>query len=182
VRSPSAREAAGRSYSHRSARRYRHDTRLYSAALATCVGCWPLSPIPNPPWARQAANATTSAAIVNALRIFPPFPSHMPRSGNMAAPSWFRASRVARRAIAGGRRCPMQPREPARLRTRRWHRRNHASTRPVPKAWSNIEEGSIMSKVLTIFALLVGLTACHVGGGFGIGANDHQPTRVASAE
>jgi hypothetical protein len=43
-------------------------------------------------------------------------------------------------------------------------------------------EGSIMSKVLTIFALLVGLTACHVGGGFGIGANDHQPTRVASAE
>jgi hypothetical protein len=43
-------------------------------------------------------------------------------------------------------------------------------------------EGSTMSKVLAIFALLVGLTACHVSGGFGVGANDHQPTRVASAE
>jgi len=39
-----------------------------------------------------------------------------------------------------------------------------------------------MSKVLAVLALLVGLTACHVGGGFGIGANDQQPTRVASAE
>jgi hypothetical protein len=60
--------------------------------------------------------------------------------------------------------------------------RNLAGARPVPKAWSEHREGSIMSKVLAIFALLVGLTACHVGGGFGIGANDHQPTRVASAE
>jgi hypothetical protein len=80
----------------------------------------------------------------------------------MAPLSWFRPPRVTAGARPG--------------------LRNLAGARPVPKAWSEHREGSIMSKVLAIFALLVGLTACHVGGGFGIGANDHQPTRVASAE
>jgi hypothetical protein len=38
-----------------------------------------------------------------------------------------------------------------------------------------------MRKALTIAALVVALAACRAHGGFGIGANDHQPTHVASA-
>jgi hypothetical protein len=42
-------------------------------------------------------------------------------------------------------------------------------------------KGGDMRKALTIAALVVALAACRAHGGFGIGANDHQPTHVASA-
>src|SRR6185437_2506263 len=56
--------------------------RGYSVALATRVAWCSFAPIPNPPWARQAANARISAAIVNALRISLPFKNFIPRPGN----------------------------------------------------------------------------------------------------
>jgi hypothetical protein len=37
-----------------------------------------------------------------------------------------------------------------------------------------------MKKAAALFALLVGLTACQVHGGFGVGENSQQPTHVAS--
>jgi len=110
----------------------------------------------------------------------------------VVVPRVARGDRVLRQAEEDVSGCPRN-RERARLKMKRPGRpvvawppfighRNHASPRPVPKAWPEHREGSTMTKVLAIFALLIGLTACHVGGGFSIGANDHQPTRVASAE
>jgi hypothetical protein len=42
-------------------------------------------------------------------------------------------------------------------------------------------KGRNMRKALTIAAMVMALAACRAHGGFGIGANDHPPTRVASA-
>jgi len=42
-------------------------------------------------------------------------------------------------------------------------------------------KGSEMRKALTIAALILALAACRAHGGFGIGANEHQATHVASA-
>jgi len=58
--------------------------------------------------------------------------------------------------------------------------RNHDSVAMFPDQRYGVLKGRNMRKALTIAAMVMALAACRAHGGFGIGANDHQPTQLAS--